>query len=135
SRPPPAVTSTNVPLAVGAGVVPSNAPMSGARPTTRGNPGPRWSNGRFHGLAPRFRAALPGRSAWVLVRPPLSASGPRRRSVPNGRLLALAAPGMNPLGLPTALWSRTGFPENLMSGPSGPEFPDTMLLMMLAVDG
>ena len=53
----------------------SNAPMSAAAPTTRANPGPRWSEASSDALFPASIAMLSRRSACVRVGPPLYASG------------------------------------------------------------
>ena len=65
----------------------SNAPMSTtAMPLPlpsflRGKPKPRWSVGGTPALSPASMAGLPASRAWVLVGPPLLASGPSFGSI------------------------------------------------------
>ena len=56
--------------------------MSVAAPDVRGKPLPRWSVLNPTGLLPALIAGLPGSSACVRDRPPLSVSGPSSGSVP-----------------------------------------------------
>ena len=56
--------------------------MSVAVPDVRGKLLPRWSLLRPSGLLPALIAGLPGSSACVRDRPPLSVSGPSSGSAP-----------------------------------------------------
>ena len=100
-------SSALVGLAVGvvmariAGGWTSTAPMSAFDPNTRTKVGPRWSVGRPAGLDPASISGLPARGAMVWVGPPLSASEPSIRLVPNGMLFAPVR--VNPALSPTAL--------------------------------
>jgi len=76
--------------------------MSAADPKTRTKPVPRWSVVRLAGLSPALIAGLAASRAWVRDGPPLLASGPSKRLVPNGKLLALVADGVKPVASRTS---------------------------------
>jgi hypothetical protein len=99
----PALTPTLCTLAPAPVACISKAPMSAAGPTTRAKVPPRWSVVRLAGLEPASIAGLPVSSAWVCVGPPLLPSAPRLSAVPNGGLLPLPVPGVNPAELPPLL--------------------------------
>lgn len=79
--------AVDVGLAVGVGVpvelCTSNEPLSIRPPTTRLNPGPRWSKegGGVKFGSPASIAGLPGNKACVNVGPPLSCKGPSSGAV------------------------------------------------------
>src|SRR5207253_9157765 len=79
--------SVGVPVAVGVGVAggpcTSKEPLSMRPFTTRSNPGSRWSKngGGVKFGSPTSIAGLPGNSACVKVRPPVSGNGPGIGSV------------------------------------------------------
>ena len=73
--------------------MPSNAPMSAAPSRAA----PRWSVAGAARLSPLFSAALPASSAWVRVKPPLSASTPMLAAVDEMSV------GCDKLALPSVL--------------------------------
>src|SRR5262245_3366044 len=133
---PAVVTFEKLPLADGALMARSTAPMSAAMPWMRGKPLPRWSVARLAGLLPASMAGLVAPSACVGVAPPLLSSGPRSRSVLYGRLLALAAVSVKPLLTLMALRVAVSCAAVIAAMSERPlgwlaEFPDTIVLCRL----
>ena len=84
-------------------------------------------------MEPALMRGLPLWGSMVSVGPPLSARGPRSRSVPNTRLFPLPAAMVKPSALPMALELTCVivWPVAKMSGAEMLEFPETMELAMV----
>src|SRR5262245_34240002 len=102
--------------------------------TVREYPAPRWSVVRPAGLLPLSMHGLPASRAWVGVGPPLSASGPRFRAAPKGKLLPWSTNVPMKLPLPIALVLAVTLPGVLIFWPLVPAvFPEMIVLSIVTL--